>query len=68
MECRKCKHWKRLPISDEFLKEDECGVCDGMLNSNVEIELKTGFDGGYVSLIETNGSFFCANYKEISFY
>ena len=62
MECRKCKHWQRLAISDQFLKEDECGICDGLMGSNVDIELQTGFDGGYVKSIETSANFFCANY------
>ena len=67
MECRNCDYWERLEISDTFLKEDEVGRCRGLLQDNVDIELETGMDGGYISSVETNGSFFCANYIDHRF-
>ena len=63
MKCGECKHWKRLIISDRFLPEDEVGLCEGLLNDKVEIEVKAGWDGGYVDSIETKHDFFCANYE-----
>ena len=63
MKCSECKHWKRLDISDQWLPEDEAGTCDGLLNDKVDIELKTGWDGGYIDSIETKHDFFCANHE-----
>jgi hypothetical protein len=64
MKCSECKHWQRLKISDQFLAEDEVGKCDGLLFDGIEIELKTGCDGGYIDVIETKHDFFCANHKD----
>ena len=64
MKCSECKHWKRLPESDRYLPEDEVGECDGLLNDGIDIELQTGWDGGYIRLIETDHDFFCANYEK----
>ena len=63
MKCSECKHWKRLIISDRFLPENEVGLCEGLLNDGIDIELKTGWDGGYIYSIETKHDFFCANYE-----
>ena len=61
MKCKTCKHWSRLIISDQFLPEAEIGTCNGLLgNDYIEIELKTGHDGGYVDTIETRHNFYCA--------
>lgn len=35
-----------------------------MGSDKVDITLKTGWSGGYVSAIETNCKFFCAEWKE----
>jgi hypothetical protein len=40
MKCSDCKHWERSPISNQFLPEDEEGICDGLLNDGINIELK----------------------------
>jgi len=41
------------------------GVCDAMPGSKMEIALRTGWEGGYVSEIETQCDFCCAYYKEL---
>ena len=65
MRCRDCKHWTRLKDSDKFLPEDEIGECTGlMLTGDVEIEIKAGYDGGYINSIETNRDFFCKNFNK----
>lgn len=62
MCCSNCKYWTRLSISDQWLPEDAEGECEGLTIKNVDIELKTGWDGGYVERIETKHDFFCANF------
>lgn len=62
-KCRSCKHWTRSKVSDNFLPEDEEGVCTGLTNSRIDIELKTGWEGGYIDTIETNHDFLCANFE-----
>jgi len=48
--CDTCKHWK--PTGIYF------GLCP-VLIGELEIELKTGWDGGYVESIETENTFGC---------
>ncbi len=64
MKCKDCRHWERLSISDQFLPEDETGECFGLLSNGIEVELKTGMNGGYIKSIETDYDFFCANYEK----
>jgi len=58
-ECRSCKFWTRRS-SDDFLKEEEYGLCEGLPGNVMEIDLITGHDGGYIDSIETEGGFYCA--------
>lgn len=62
-QCKSCKHWTRTKESDCYLPEDEAGVCAGLTSSRIDIELKTGWDGGYIDTIETNHDFLCANFE-----
>jgi len=55
--CLSCKFWKQNTFYDY-----EGAVNDGFcseLGSELTIELKTGWDGGYVDSIETESTFGC---------
>ena len=54
--CKKCIHWDR---NGNF----QSGFCN-KINSEIEIELETGWDGGFVSYIETDENFGCTCYNE----
>ena len=55
--CLSCKFWKQNTFYDyEGAVND--GFCSG-LGSELTIELKTGWDGGYVDSIETKSTFGC---------
>lgn len=63
MECSCCIYWKRSESKQPW--EKIYGSCRGLFDyDNVEIFLKTGWSGGYVSKIETKESFYCANFRE----
>jgi hypothetical protein len=65
MKCGTCEFWKPSEYNKHFLPSDFIGECGGLLRkNNVDIEINAGWDGGYVSRIETGIDFFCANYKE----
>jgi hypothetical protein len=63
IKCGCCKHWVPSKYNEMFLENDKVGECTGMFHNGVEIEIHTGYDGGYVHSIETNIDFFCANYE-----
>lgn len=60
--CLACQHWQGR-VSEEYTPEkpdddwtwNKCQVLKGVL----EIELRTGWDGGYVDYIETPANFGC---------
>ena len=57
--CQTCRHWKR--------ENKYSGVCTGILGSTkIDIELKTGWNGGYVRRIETDDDFGCVLHEEIN--
>jgi hypothetical protein len=60
--CFTCKHWKQTTFYDY-----EGAVNDGDCNeigSEITIELKTGWSGGYVDNIETKSTFGCVFHNE----
>lgn len=58
--CGNCQFWTRRPY--DWVDD---GYCTGLTNDDaVEIELKTGWDGGYVSGVITMGNFYCRNYRK----
>jgi hypothetical protein len=62
LRCCTCKHWKQNTFYDY-----EGAVNDGFcseIGSELIIELKTGWDGGYVDSIETKSTFGCVLHNE----
>jgi hypothetical protein len=60
--CSTCKHWKQTTFYDyEGVVND--GFCNE-IGSEITIELKTGWDGGYVDTIETKSTFGCVLHNE----
>ena len=55
--CSTCKFWKQNTFYDYEGAEND-GFCSE-LGSELTIELKTGWDGGYVDSIETKSTFGC---------
>lgn len=53
--CETCKHWK-------FFRYDY-GSCS-KIEEKIEIQLVTGWDGGYVKEIETEKDFGCTLWEE----
>lgn len=60
--CLTCKYWTQNTFYDYDGAEND-GFCSE-LSSELEIELKTGWDGGYVDKIETKSSFGCVLHNE----
>ncbi len=59
--CSTCKFWTKQTQSSWQTN----GICTGLRNDDmVEIEIKTGWDGGYVDFIETDPNFGCVNHNE----
>ena len=55
--CSTCKHWKQNTFYDYEGAEND-GFCS-KIGAELTIELKTGWDGGYVDSIETKSTFGC---------
>jgi hypothetical protein len=64
MRCDTCLHWEPSKHNRDFLPEDYVGSCSDRLGSKVDIIVKAGWEGGYVSGVETGCDFFCANWKD----
>lgn len=67
MACENCKHWKEDAHSKSLTYEGHprTGYCGQLQYSDsVEIEVKAGWEGGYVKSIQTSGKFFCADFKK----
>ena len=54
--CKTCSHWKRNNNYGD-------GVCS-KIDEKIYVELITGWEGGYVSYIETNEDFGCTSHNE----
>lgn len=65
--CEKCVHYKRNPLSDNWLKEDEIGECDA-IPGLIDIEIKCSEWGGgaYVEKIDVPYNFSCAAFNPIT--
>ena len=71
--CKDCKHWTRLDISDGLLPEDEQGLCSGFLGGvyycEIESDVIDKLDSDeseefYDELkITTEHDFYCRNFK-----
>lgn len=72
--CKDCKYWKRLDISDSLLPEDEQGLCSGFLSGVYYVQLDSSlideiddeeeFNEFYDELkITTEHDFYCRNFK-----
>lgn len=57
--CDACKHWTPCSSNSYLLPDDFTGVCSGMPSDKIEFIVKAGWNGGYVSAIETRCDFFC---------
>jgi len=60
--CSTCRHWKQNTFYDYEGAEND-GFCSE-IGSEITIELKTGWDGGYVDYIETKSTFGCVLHNE----
>lgn len=60
--CDACKHW----VQETFYTYDEVidtGQCYGLPSGKITIEVKAGWDGGFVSRVETDADFFCFEFS-----
>ena len=63
LRCKTCEHWKPTTFYD-YPGAVNDGKCNELKRSmKMEIELKTGWDGGYVDYIETTSDFGCTEHK-----
>jgi hypothetical protein len=60
--CSTCKHWKQNTFYDYEVVVNY-GFCSE-IGSKITIQLKTGWDGGYVDSIETKGTFGCVFHND----
>jgi len=59
--CKTCRHW--IPTTFyKYYGAINTGRCNKIRNE-LDIELITGWDGGYVDYVETRGNFGCVLYK-----
>lgn len=62
INCGLCRHWK---MTQKFESVPDTGECSGMTqNGRIVIDVYAGWEGGYVSSIETDEDFFCAEFKK----
>jgi hypothetical protein len=64
LRCKTCKHWKQTTDwkYDNAINSGTCGELKG--SDQLQIELHTGWDGGYVDYIETEETFGCTEHSE----
>ena len=60
--CSTCNFWKQNTFYD-YEGVENYGFCSE-LSSELTIELKTGWDGGYIDSIETKSTFGCVLHNE----
>lgn len=59
--CLTCKYWKQ---KTNYEHVDNTGICTGMNNDSLfDVNLHTGWDGGYVESIETDQKFGCVQHE-----
>jgi hypothetical protein len=56
-ECNNCTHWEPTVYG--------LGKCS-IIKQNIEVELVTGWDGGYVDYIETDSEFGCNQHQYLN--
>lgn len=60
--CLTCLNWKQNTFYD-YPGAVNDGKCQGLPGDKLMIELRTGWDGGYVDYIETQSDFGCTEHK-----
>lgn len=61
--CLTCKHWKQT-TDWKYDGAVNSGKCKEHPSDKLAVELHTGWDGGYVDYIETEGNFGCTEHSE----
>jgi len=63
MKCESCKYWEQTTfyVYDKVVNQGQCK----QIRDKIEIELHTGWDGGYVMYVETDSDFGCNLYESI---
>jgi hypothetical protein len=56
--CATCKHWTKH--KEDYVTE---GICKGLPNSKIHIEIGAGWNGGVVDYIETEADFGCNSHE-----
>ena len=67
VRCKNCQHWTLVEVSPTWVdgKPETCGKCIELKCADrIDINLITGWDGGYIDSIITTENFFCACGKE----
>jgi hypothetical protein len=66
MRCDKCENWIPDDYNNKYFSPaDFQGECTGLKGSDmIDFTIRSGWDGGYLSEIETRCDFFCACFKK----
>jgi len=62
-KCKTCKHWSQSTNWD-YKGAINDGICLRLPGDKMIIKLRTGWDGGYVDLIETEEDFGCTLHEK----
>lgn len=61
MNCKNCKYWSQ---ESKFENTTNNGRCNRLIQSDqIQITIRTGYDGGYVDSIFTEEDFGCTEFK-----
>ena len=60
--CLTCEFWKQNTFYN-YPEAVNYGKCNELAGGKLTIELRTGWDGGYVDYIETQSDFGCTEHK-----
>lgn len=63
LRCKTCAHWTQRTNWD-YEGAINSGKCRELPNDQLQVELHTGWDGGYVDYIETEETFGCTEHSE----
>ena len=61
--CKTCKHWTPTTFFD-YPGATNDGKCSELPSDKMMIELRTGWEGGYVDYIETESNFGCTLHEK----
>ena len=62
LRCKTCEYWKQI-TKWEYEGAINSGKCKELPSDQLQVELHTGWDGGYVDYIETEETFGCTEHK-----